>query len=184
MPNYRISITSSDQGNRTVAEQTVARAYRDAAVIEGVAELLRQDQFPPEAVQFWVRAMSQASTPAEQADVHDLMMEKFHLQFFCKEADDIAPAPIPQPTAQGTGSTPSPAPTHPFLNGGVTTQPPLSSNLTPRQILRHELKRLNSEITRLEPYYQQLITRRKECRELLSRPPKPKPQRRLQRVEA
>jgi hypothetical protein len=175
MPKFRLIATGA--GGKPVAEIVVEKTGREQALTEGIAELLLLDKFPPDAVQLYREAIGRGY---ERVDVCDTLMEKFNLQFWCDPVKDDTPAPAQAETFAPTTST---AP--------VNSTVPVQSTRTPRQIIRDELKRLNSamkaskrELDQIKARYDDLKGRRDECRQLLTTPPPkvPSGKRKLQSV--
>jgi hypothetical protein len=173
MPKFNLTATTTQPGRngQTVGEVTVDVASRDEAMIDGVAELLRGPQFPPEIVQLYAQGMARATDATERLDVQDLILEKFQLQFWCTEAaeTEIPRPPIPVTAAPGVPVVSPPQSAFPL--------PPSLTNLTPRQILRFELKRLRKEMAALLVQKKQidekhagLKDRISECKRLLQVP--------------
>lgn len=170
MPKYKISATNAAQGGITIAEITYDAPNPRAAIRDGRAELLKLPNFPPEAAALYTQGIQRASNPAEEADVVDLLLEKFHVQFFLsEEAGPPQPALPPSVLAQ----QPPPqafAQPRPPTDDWQLSRP----QETPRRMLQRRLTELNREIAELRPHYERLISDRNECRRLLAPAPKPK----------
>ena len=171
MPRYKLSAVA--EGGRTVADILVEKVGRTQALDEGIEALLELPNFPPEAVQFYREGMARGSMREE---VCDILLERWHLQFFCIEEPIEASAVPAAPRGDGPAvNSPTVAP----------VPAPLSSNgkhpeRTPRQLLNDELKRLNglmaktrAEKAAVDRRYNNLKERRDECLRLLKGPPPP-----------
>ena len=168
MPKFKVSATGA--GGKPVGDILVEKVGREQALDEGIADLLLLDQFPPEAVQLYRESVARGY---ERGDIFDLMTSKWNLQFWCEVVRDEQPVP---PLAEKIAAA-NYAAGH---ADAVATVPTTgnSHRLTPRQLLREELKWLNAEVRGRKRHldeviqdYTELKERRDECRRLLKNPP-------------
>jgi hypothetical protein len=173
MPTFRISATG--EGGKTVAEATIDRPTRDEALIQGTAQLLADQTFPPEALEIFRRGIAGGFMYGE---VCDTLTEKFHIQFFIAPTTETpAVRPVEERVAQAQPRAPE------RQHDPIGPQFPIIAsngrNLSPRELLQWEMKELNNQLRNAEQNFRDvkkqrdfIRKRRNECRELLKTKPK------------
>ena len=99
----KISATNAKAGGTTVGEYVIDRPDRQAALTDGIAELLAGPNFPPEAVALYRRALVGGFTRDE---AQDQILQDFGLQFFAQEVTDIETSPAPNRSFPASGPLP------------------------------------------------------------------------------
>ena len=163
----KIAATNVKQGGATVEEHVIDRPTREAALTEGIAELLMSPNFPPEAVNLYRAALARGFSRDE---TQDQLLESFGLQFFSQEVTDIETGPPVNRSFPPNVSAPPP---------GAQSLPAQAE--TPRQLLRTKLAGLLAQQTVLDKQFKAMKRQRdsvkamvEECRRLLRAPRKPK----------
>jgi hypothetical protein len=173
--NLKVQAIEASTG-KAIAETIIERSTLDACLTDGIAEILAQNNFPPEALQIYRTGLAKDFSRDE---VCDELLGRFGLQFFKKEvqpSEVVAPVADRIASAAKNGAT---APASPSTPTAVALFQ-VSCSDAPRKVLRDQLKQIEArrksiavELKRIQSDYDFLTARATECRELLK--PRPKP---------
>ncbi len=168
-----LTITATGRDGKLIAEQSISAETREACLVQGIAEILAQNNFPPEALELYRRGMAGGFSRDECCDQ---LLNDFGLQFFAR--DGVAEqrvAPVEErmkPAANGAAALPSPA-AEPISIAAL--------NRSPRQLLQSELKEIRLLLSKsglklkeAQKEYDFLVQRAEQCRELLKPRPRPR----------
>ena len=170
------AINASD--GKAISDVVIERESREACLNDAIGELLAQNNFPPEALAIYRTAASRDFTRDEICDV---LLAKFHLQFFAAEATDAPVKPVEERIAAANHPNATTTTTDFGPNGTRAVVPKAPTGaLSPRQLLRSELKDLQRKrktiaisLKNVKAEYDFLTSRIIECNELLKPHTKP-----------
>lgn len=174
-----LAATSTKQGNAKVAEIAIDRPDRATALLEGTAELLVQEQFPPEVVQVYREGLARGFSRDE---VCDTILEQWGLQFFVQPDSDVSPKSLEQEKAEIDGKARlAQKRLDVDENRHIREAQPVPprTQLTPRQLLQKEMRDLKYSLgasrhvlIQAQAIYDDLKARLAECKAMLEKAPK------------